>query len=94
LRRIYAVICPEEAHAQANTKILDKRWKSSHTGVARGVPESDKRAAGERKLNLVDRNYVIALHKEKAITTKGQQIYRRKSGRAAEISEPLNRCNA
>jgi hypothetical protein len=94
LRRIYAVIGPEEAHAHANTKILDERWKSSDTGVARGVSESDIWAADERKLNLVDRNYVIALHKEKAITTKGQQIYRRESGRAAEISEPLNRCDA
>ena len=90
MRGIYAVIRPEEAHAQANTEILDERWKSSHTGVARGVSKSDIRAADERKLNLVDRNYVIALHEKKAITAKGEKIDRGEGRRAAEVSEPLN----
>jgi hypothetical protein len=77
LRGINGVVSPDEANAQAYAEILDQRWKPPDSGVASGVPESDKRAADERKLNPVDRHDVIALDKKKAITAEREQIYRR-----------------
>src|SRR5450830_1879173 len=91
LRRINAVVGPEEAHAEANTKILDQGWKPSDPGIASGVSEADIRAPDERELNPVDRNTVIALHEQKVIAAEREKIYRREGSGAAEVGEPLSR---
>ena len=71
--------------------MLDQGWKPSDPGDARGISESDIRAADERKVNPVDRDRVITLHIQKVITAKREKVYRRERCGAAEISEPLSR---